>query len=228
MYLPREIEEIKEQGWVVHGRSEHTVYCHISEIPENGADIGHFNPVHQVNALYGSDLQQINKSKQMLSNHIWSNASWKADEEDWYLATGTLEHEIKIAGYRVPFLQTNHSFEQIGPGVVYLKSFESANAPVVLYVLVVPVAPFTTKLFHVVVSRKTLIGKLQALTVISIENIMVERDIVIWNNKKFTNRSVFSSSYSDELIKKFRRWYSQFYSENSGAKSRELNADFSW
>jgi len=30
MYLPREIEEIKEQGWVVHGRSEHTVYCHIS------------------------------------------------------------------------------------------------------------------------------------------------------------------------------------------------------
>jgi len=54
-----------------------------------------------------------------------------------------------------------------------LKSFESANAPVVLYVLVVPVAPFTTKLFHVVVSRKTLIGKLQALTVISIENIMV-------------------------------------------------------
>ena len=30
MYIPRECEEIYQDGWVVQARSEHTVYCHVS------------------------------------------------------------------------------------------------------------------------------------------------------------------------------------------------------
>jgi len=35
----------------------------LQEIPENGADIGHFNPVHQVNALYGENYILCSKPK---------------------------------------------------------------------------------------------------------------------------------------------------------------------
>ena len=45
--------------------------------------------------------------------------------------------------------------------------------------------------------------------------LQVERDIMIWNNKKFVNKPMFVKSKEDSLIAKHRRWFSQFYSENS-------------
>ena len=42
-----------------------------------------------------------------------------------------------------------------------------------------------------------------------------ERDIMIWNNKKYTGKPVFAKSKEDALLTRFRRWYSQFYSEHS-------------
>lgn len=59
--------------------------------------------------------------------------------------------------------------------------------------------------------------------------LQVERDIVLWNNKIYNKQPVFAATHSDELLLKFRRWFAQFYSENSKEKSSKLkSADLSW
>ncbi|CAG0920179.1 unnamed protein product [Notodromas monacha] len=41
----------------------------------------------------------------------------------------------------------------------------------------------------------------------------LERDISVWNSKKFTRRPLLVKE--DKMILAYRRWFSQFYSENS-------------
>jgi len=43
----------------------------------------------------------------------------------------------------------------------------------------------------------------------------VERDLMIWNNKRYVSRPLYVKSKEDSLIQRHRRWYSQFYSEHS-------------
>ena len=45
--------------------------------------------------------------------------------------------------------------------------------------------------------------------------LQVERDIMIWNNKRWQGKPMFVKSKEDALISRHRRWYSQFYSEHS-------------
>lgn len=40
-----------------------------------------------------------------------------------------------------------------------------------------------------------------------------ERDVMIWNNKKYISKPLLVKE--DSAIQKHRRWFSQFYSDNS-------------
>jgi len=46
-----------------------------------------------------------------------------------------------------------------------------------------------------------------------IHQLQIERDIRIWNRKMYISRPILTKE--DKMIKAFRRWYSQFYSESS-------------
>ena len=43
----------------------------------------------------------------------------------------------------------------------------------------------------------------------------VERDIQVWNNKKFLRRPLLVRSDVDATLSRHRTWYNQFYSEHS-------------
>ena len=53
----------------------------------------------------------------------------------------------------------------------------------------------------------------------------VERDVMVWNNKMYRKKPLLVKE--DQLILKHRRWYSQFYSENSPEFSFKQE-DMSW
>jgi cholesterol 7-dehydrogenase len=60
--------------------------------------------------------------------------------------------------------------------------------------------------------------------------VQVERDIPIWSYKAFQQRPPYSKL--DSNIPKFRRWYSQFYSDDSltfeEARQQEENQFYEW
>lgn len=62
----------------------------------------------------GSDLESINKQDNLYMNHAWSGATWRASEEDWYQAHGTLCHDITAFGVNIPFTKVFTEFTQVG------------------------------------------------------------------------------------------------------------------
>lgn len=46
-----------------------------------------------------------------------------------------------------------------------------------------------------------------------VSHLQFERDMMIWNHKQFIDNPLLIKE--DRLIKSYRKWYSQFYSENS-------------
>ena len=101
--------------------------------------------------------------------------------------------------------------EQIGPGLVYLH-FETMLGRSVMIQYVTPLAPMLQKIVHVFYTQPYMPPPLAKFMLIG-ESILVERDIKVWNSKTYADQPVLVKE--DQLIKKHRMWYSQFYSENS-------------
>ena len=49
---------------------------------------------------------------------------------------------------------------------------------------------------------------------------------MIWNNKQYMSRPLLVQE--DKLLSRFRRWYSQFYSENSPKMESFRKEDLEW
>lgn len=54
----------------------------------------------------------------------------------------------------------------------------------------------------------------------------VDRDLMIWNNKRYVSKPVLVKSMEDSLVQRHRRWYSQFYSEHS--PRLKVTSDVEW
>ena len=54
----------------------------------------------------------------------------------------------------------------------------------------------------------------------------MERDIQVWNNKKFLRRPLLVRSDVDAVLSRHRTWYNQFYSEHSPRMLAAASAAF--
>ncbi|KAK3605912.1 hypothetical protein CHS0354_017817, partial [Potamilus streckersoni] len=105
------------------------------------------------------------------------------------------------------------SMLQIGPGIAYME-FSTILGKGVFLLSLTPLEPMVQRLvqnIYVSWTYPTVVAKIFMLA----EAIQVERDAMIWNNKKYVGKPLFVKSKEDSLISRHRRWYSQFYSENS-------------
>ncbi|KAL3870480.1 hypothetical protein ACJMK2_038535 [Sinanodonta woodiana] len=212
-WTPPEVPEITNGSYTYRGRTEHIINCHIEEVPENGADVVHLRHVHEPSIAAGTDLDKMWNILWSFSHHTWS-ASWEphaAPEE--HVSTLTLSHSMKFFGKRLAPLDLKVSARQIGPGIVYLDFVSLFGKGVFIHNLT-PIEPMVQRLVHNIYvswTYPTFVAKFFMLG----EAIQVERDIMIWNNKKYIDKPMFVKSKEDSVIARHRRWYSQFYSENS-------------
>lgn len=208
---PEEVPEITRKQFVYRGRSEHYVRAHIQEIPENGADVAHLAQVHQANLLAGSDIRKMNGNVIWdIGTHVWE-ASWQPGEAPKaHIANLKVEHSLKLfRKFNLISLKVN--VRQIGPALVHLE-FNTPFGRAVLFHHVTPVEPLLQKLTHALFCDPSM-PHLYSRLILYGEAVMVERDIAIWNHKVFMHKPLLVKE--DKFIAKMRRWYSQFYSENS-------------
>lgn len=100
---------------------------------------------------------------------------------------------------------------------------ESTFGRMVILQSVTPVEPLVQKMNHYFYGPRYLAWFVK-FTIIA-ETINVSRDVMVWNYKKFVSNPLLPKE--DKLIKQFRIWFNQFYSENS--TSYEMaNNDLSW
>ncbi|XP_068212938.1 cholesterol 7-desaturase nvd isoform X3 [Palaemon carinicauda] len=208
-----EIEEITTNKWTYRGRTSHEVLAHIQEIPENGADVAHLLHLHRPNIFKGSDLRDAFADNQVLdvAQHVW-DGEWRArPEPESHTAELKVTHTFALFGGKFKILSMTVTAEQIGPGVVHLHLNTSLGSAVLIQV-VTPVEPLRQKIVHQFYSSSSFIAP-YAKFVLLCEARHLERDIMIWNNKQYKAQPMYVKE--DRFLKKFRQWYSQFYSENS-------------
>lgn len=99
---------------------------------------------------------------------------------------------------------------QVGPGYVELH-LKSSFGSIWVVQTVTPLQPMLQKVVHMVYAP-IMLAPYARLTVVG-ESIMFERDVRVWNYKKYLDNPLLVQE--DRLIKGFRRWYKQFYTENS-------------
>ncbi|ESO85922.1 hypothetical protein LOTGIDRAFT_130105 [Lottia gigantea] len=224
-WFPYTIEGIADGSWKYGGRTEHYVNSHIEEIPQNGADVVHLEHVHSPLLGAGVDLRYMWSKFWGFGHHVW-NAQWSAESSpNEHIGVMKLGHSIKCFGDNLSIIDMEVIAKQIGPGIVYME-FSSALCTGVYIQSLTPVEPMLQKMVHNIYVNWTVpmcIAKFYLLA----EAIQVERDIMIWNNKKYESKPLLVKSAEDGLVARHRRWYQQFYSENSPKFTFQKN-DLEW
>ncbi|KAK3921919.1 Cholesterol 7-desaturase [Frankliniella fusca] len=199
-WWPQPVASVVDGSWSFVGRNEFLVSCHIQEIPENGADVAHLNAVH------GPGMMGLSA----LSRHLWT-AQWSpgAEPHNQHSAVLQLDHEMVVLG-KARLFKMSVRANQIGPGYVEL-FMETTFGPIVMLQSVTPVEPLLQKVVHRMYCPRFLVP--YAKFVFYGECVMFERDVLVWNHKKFEDKPLLVKE--DRQISRYRRWYSQFYSENS-------------
>lgn len=206
------VPEIEDGRWSYYGKNEFLVNVHIQDIPENGADVAHLAAVHQPNCLSGSDIRYMRPNWGAIGKHIWV-ASWHAPEENSppHIARMDLTHTFKFFN-KFEFATVDVKAYQIGPGYVQLM-MQTGIGPMAILQTVTPVEPLVQRVIHRFYAPRNLGNAFFQRFSVWAETIMFERDMMIWNHKQFADNPLLIKE--DRLIKSYRKWYSQFYSENS-------------
>ncbi|KAG8230503.1 hypothetical protein J437_LFUL010603, partial [Ladona fulva] len=208
-WKPSSIPEVEKGAWSRRGYSRFHVNCHIQEIPENGADVAHLNAVHAPLLTSGNDLRTNGGSK--FASHVWF-ASWSANQEEGlkHTAMMNLRHELRLFN-KFLLMGNDVKAHQIGPGYVVL-DIETMFGKLVILQTVTPVEPMLQRVVHRMYAPRFVLQPFASFVFLG-ETIMFERDVMVWNHKAYLDKPTLVSE--DRAITRYRRWYSQFYSEKS-------------
>ncbi|XP_071800149.1 cholesterol 7-desaturase nvd-like [Asterias amurensis] len=221
-WTPPVIEEIANGKMKYHGMTEHVVNAHVEEVPENGADIAHLGHLHGPIMFLGRDLREIYNVFWSFAKHEWVG-NWDISPDEKHTGTLSLKHRCTIFGIPLPLMTVSAEAIQVGPGLVHLFIRHWLFGEAVLVHAITPIEPLKQKLTHCCWSRT--FPRFAAKLILFSECLQVERDMMVWNHKTYMSKPVLVKE--DSLISKHRRWYSQFYSENS-PKYYERKVELSW
>lgn len=138
--------EISSGQWKVERRFEHTVHCHIQDIAENGADVGHFNKLHQASCLMTSD--QFAKTGGLcwwgqLATHSW-DAKWTSNG---HMASVKVDTSVSLLGFSPDFLKQHVDVRQVGPALVILH-MKGRQGDTLIVQALIPEGPLRIRVLH--------------------------------------------------------------------------------
>ncbi|XP_028317975.1 cholesterol 7-desaturase [Gouania willdenowi] len=207
-----EQQEISSGEWVYRGRTEHFISAHIQEIPENAADVAHLAYLHTPSITSGADLRFTNRRTWKFLRHDWK-AQWEPEPgPNHHCSQMLIKHTLTVFGRRISLLDVEVLARQVGPGIVFLLFNHRFLGRGVILHCVTPLEPLLQCVTHTMFYQKNVLPLVPKF-LLRAESIQFERDVMIWNNKKYISKPLLVKE--DCAVQKHRRWFSQFYSENS-------------
>jgi cholesterol 7-desaturase len=192
-------------NWVFHGYTEHTVNASFSEIPENGSDVAHLGQLH--NTFIIGPLQ-------WLFEHEWS-ASWvpRTAPEPFLVDIQVLESlKLKLPlskhSWKIPGSDVLAKITQCGPSQVFL-FLHTPFGRIAITETVTPINPVQLRVLHGVYAPP-FIPRVIAKIILYATIAQFEKDIPVWNNKRYESKPKISKF--DGPILQYRRWRQQFSS----------------
>lgn len=123
---------------------------------------------------------------------------------------------------RFSVLEIDVRATQIGPSYVEMM-IDTSLGPMCILQTVTPIEPLLQRVTHQIFSPPLLAP--YANLIFLGECVMFERDVMIWNYKKYERQPILVRE--DRAILAYRRWYSQFYSDHSPTYQMAMK-DLQW
>ncbi|XP_042334599.1 cholesterol 7-desaturase nvd-like [Sceloporus undulatus] len=219
-----EHKEILSHEWVFRGITEHYVSAHIEEIPENAADVAHLAFVHGPSILSGTDLRFSNSQLWAFFKHHWQ-AEWQPEPEpDPHCSRLLVKHHVTVCGKHFSLLDLVINVRQVGPALVFIVFEHPFLGRGVIIQSVTPVEPLLQQVVHRMYYQRN-IPALVPKFILWAESVQFERDVMIWNNKKYLSKPLLVKE--DGPIQRHRRWYAQFYGKD-GVRATSPRASLDW
>ncbi|EMP26548.1 3-ketosteroid-9-alpha-hydroxylase oxygenase subunit, partial [Chelonia mydas] len=207
-----EQEEITSKEWVYRGHTEHFVNAHIQEIPENAADFAHLTFLHEPVFMSGVDLRYTHSKLWESMKHCWK-AEWQPEPEpNKHCSQLVVKHSLTVFGKPFSLMDFTVRARQVGPGLVYLTFEHAFLGRGIILQSVTPVEPLLQQVIHRIYYQHNMPAVIPKF-ILKVECVQFERDIMIWNNKQYLSKPLLVKE--DSVIQRHRRWFAQFYSENS-------------
>lgn len=192
---PYEPFDIPRNGLSYRGESINYVNCHVQEIPENGADIRHFDFLHtkfmtnfitfdwtmKSERASSKQLLDIMQHERAFINKFKMNVLDKFlnDANRPYVNIISLDCYMKIFNWKFFFF--NATGFQVGPGLVYL-FLKSKFFDVLFEQSILPMKKFEIRVCHKIFTSSYLPYWLSAFMLYS-EVQQLLSDMTVWNNK---------------------------------------------
>lgn len=208
------------------GESINFVNCHCSEIPENGADLRHFDFLHTRIFDYISfinfewlmkshraaepDIFEFMKHKDSYYNDFKMKLMHKYIKEENKKYLNCVYLDCYVCIFKWKFFLFNLTGFQVGPSLVYLflksKLFET-----ILVQSVTVMKKFKIRVSHKIYTSHYIPYWLSAYMLYG-EVKQLFSDMKIWNNKAFGSKLSYNlKTEADKNLLSWRNWFSQFY-----------------
>ncbi len=226
--------------FLARGESINYVNCHVQEVPENGADVRHFDFLHQsildiifpflkfnwsmvseratspnLHEIMSHPNPQVNAYKMHLLNTFINDSNRR------YINVISLNNYIQFFGKHKLFIFNATGF-QMGPSLVYLFLW-SPYFQATFFQTVTPLEKFNQRVMHRIFSTKPLPYWLTTIMLMG-EVKQLFSDMTIWNNKIFGSRLNYNmKNDADKCLHSWRNWFSQFYEGCHDYESQSLS-----
>lgn len=200
LFEVEDLPELNSSDWTDISTYDWTFHSQIQETAENGCDAAHFMYVHgNQNVPKG----EVNHEGFQRHAHFVSQAP-EIFPDGTFDTTGTL--------FRESFLDTSSN----GPGQTWQRF--SGVFETFMMGTVTPINEDKVHLRFIFTQPKDLNAGQEIMSQAVIQNValQVQQDMPIWENKVYRPQPVLCDG--DGPINQFRKWFSQFYADNTGTK----------
>ncbi|XP_054154782.1 cholesterol 7-desaturase nvd 1-like [Oppia nitens] len=220
-WRPLSMESIAKNNYEYRGKCNLIANCCIQEYPENVvANLGQFNQLDLSRQLLGLGKLKTYCAKRICKwfsqyiNYDWQTADYETKTNDYddsgHMARQFTDGSCWLFGWK--FAQFSIRIKQIGPALAHISTrytlFGCLEFTALLISTCTPMGAYSNSFCHRLYMKPGLFGRLFAKIFIKTLDIMLSRDLLIWNDNKYLRQPILTKNKTSML--KFRLWYKQF------------------
>ncbi|CAN8019720.1 unnamed protein product [Ixodes persulcatus] len=205
-----DIPQITNGDWKPFCRFDDRVSCHIRDIVENACDMAHVKHLHKPNSFLSPDTFLRSGGESLWARFTMNHWTFKTRMEA-HMCVNEFDAQMSILGKRWPVFRTTAKTQNIGPALM-LEHAPSKFGTAWVVMAILPEEPLQMRVIQRLHFEPDASWFFRYF-LSKVQHSQFRRDMLIMNTKTLIERPPLQPI--DMKILEFRKWFSQFLSENS-------------
>ena len=211
---PTQVNGVDNNSYSIHATAEHFIDVHIQDIAENGVDLAHFNRIHGVTKIFGIPLLYW----------TYGGRIEVGEGKESHICRYPLTSTLVLFGWKTPY-SLDISIQQDGPSSFFTTFWLPILGNFYVYHAPLPVKPMQQKM-QTCVFGKWWVPKFIGKLILKEAGTQIDNERHIWAYKRYVQNPVLVNG--DGKVGSFRRFFSQFYCEESKSFEEVMSDTLEW